>query len=352
MSATVFDPEVSMRALASRFVAVIGGGQAGLTHALCLRDCGVSVVWGAPGDEQAAQAGRHEGLRVLDLDDACEQSDVIVLLQADHVQRETYDAVIAPHVAPGDVLVLASGFNVAWDVIDVDPRLDVVVVTSLGSPHEVREAFVDGRGIPCVMAVAQDASGDAAETARAYAKALGGLRGGGIEASLKHLTTASVFGSHAVVDGVMLAVLEAGASVLTEAGVPSTLAYRAVIDHARRALDHVARDGASAYVREGSDWREYVAIASGRHIVSDRVKSQMKAAHHHIASGALAASFLEDVEKGGMLLESYRGRGLLESLDALGEGAGRGADLRDTSSVKSVSVNAVEERVGTSNYLR
>lgn len=315
MSKVLFDDVADVTDLQERFIAVVGGGPMGHAQALCLRDSGAKVLLGLADGDPYAEHARNLGFTVVDVPTACEESDTIVLLEADQLHRETYSSIIAPNVVAGDLLIFGSGFNVAFGFITPDPLLDVAMVAPQGTAKQVREEFTNGRGVAVAVAVHQDASGHAEKLTYAYAKALGGFRAGGVKTTVHQYTSAEVFGSYAVADGVLAACLESALAVLSTEGVPDVLAYFAVVHSAKSAVDAWAQRGI-AQTRSGhSDWARYTAEASGRHIVDAATRQQLQSVYQHIESGVLARQFLADVAAGSPLLARYEAAAAASGVD-------------------------------------
>ncbi|HOB04964.1 MAG TPA: ketol-acid reductoisomerase, partial [Propionibacteriaceae bacterium] len=225
MAEMFYDNDADLSLIQSRSVAVIGYGSQGHAHALSLRDSGVDVRVGLrPGSPSAAKA-EAEGLRVLPVAEAVEEADLIMILAPDQVQRTVYANDIEPHLAPGDALFFAHGFNIRFGYITPPEGVDVCMVAPKGPGHLVRREYANGRGVPAIIAVEVDATGNAWPLALSYAKAIGALRAGGIKTTFTEETETDLFGEQAVLCGGASALVQAGFETLIEAGYQPEVAY-------------------------------------------------------------------------------------------------------------------------------
>ncbi|HMR23556.1 MAG TPA: ketol-acid reductoisomerase, partial [Micropruina sp.] len=225
MAEMFYDDDADLSIIQNRVVAVIGYGSQGHAHALSLRDSGVDVRVGLrPGSKSAAKA-EAEGLRVLPVDQAAAEADLIMILAPDQYQRTIYAEQIAPNLQEGDALFFAHGFNIRFGYIQPPAGVDVCMVAPKGPGHLVRREYSEGRGVPVIVAVEKDESGEAWPLALSYAKAIGGLRAGGIKTTFTEETETDLFGEQAVLCGGASALVQAGFEVLTEAGYQPEVAY-------------------------------------------------------------------------------------------------------------------------------
>ena len=225
MAEIYYDDDADLSVIQSRKVAVIGYGSQGHAHTLNLRDSGVDVRVGLKEGSSSRAKAEAEGLKVLTPREAAAEADVIVILTPDQVQRHVYAKDIQPELKEGDVLVFGHGFNVRYGYIEAPAGVDVILVAPKAPGHTVRREFVDGRGIPDIIAVEQDASGQAWDLAKAYAKGIGGTRAGVIKTTFTEETETDLFGEQAVLCGGMSHLVQAGFETLTEAGYQPEIAY-------------------------------------------------------------------------------------------------------------------------------
>lgn len=220
-----YEKDGNLAYLKDKTVAIIGYGSQGHAHALNLRDSGVDVVVGLyPGSKSWSKA-EAAGLRVLSTADAARSADVIMILVADHIQGDLYKNDIAPHLAPGKTLMFAHGFNIHFGQIQPPANVDVSMIAPKAPGHRVREIFVEGSGVPALVAIQQDASGHALRDALAYAAGLGCLRAGVIETSFREETESDLFGEQAVLCGGLTSLIKKGFETLVEAGYAPEIAY-------------------------------------------------------------------------------------------------------------------------------
>src|SRR5579864_9252236 len=212
------DKDGSIEALKGKKIAIIGYGSQGHAHALNLRDSGLDVVVGLPESSKSRAKATSAGLKVLSTADAAKASDTMMVLVPDHIQGDLYASDIAPHLTAGKTLMFAHGFNIHFGFIKPPKDVDVSMVAPKAPGHRVREVFVEGSGVPAIVAVYQDASGKAMENALAYAAALGSLRAGVIETSFREETESDLFGEQAVLCGGAAELIRAGFETLVEAG--------------------------------------------------------------------------------------------------------------------------------------
>ncbi|RYE77358.1 MAG: ketol-acid reductoisomerase, partial [Myxococcales bacterium] len=237
MAELFYDDDADLSLIQGKNVAVIGYGSQGHAHALNLRDSGVDVRIGlAEGSKSKAKA-EAEGLRVLPVAEAVEESDVIVILTPDQVQRHVYTESIAPNLTAGDTLVFGHGFNIRFGYIKPAEGVDVIMVAPKAPGHTVRREFVAGRGIPDIIAVEQDASGQAWDVALSYAKGIGGTRAGVIKTTFTEETETDLFGEQAVLCGGVSHLVQAGFETLTEAGYQPEIAYFEVLHELKLIVD-------------------------------------------------------------------------------------------------------------------
>ncbi len=225
MAKMYYDDAVDLSVIQGRSVAVIGYGSQGHAHALSLRDSGVDVRVGLKEGSKSIAKAQAEGLRAVPVAEAVQEADVIMILAPDQVQRHVYAESIKPYLQPGDALFFAHGFNIRFGYIEAPEGVDVCMVAPKGPGHLVRREYVDGRGVPVLVAVEKDATGNAWPLTLAYARAIGGLRAGGIETTFTEETESDLFGEQAVLCGGLSKLVQGGFDTLVEAGFQPEIAY-------------------------------------------------------------------------------------------------------------------------------
>ncbi|TYL52127.1 ketol-acid reductoisomerase [Nocardioides sp. BGMRC 2183] len=319
MAEMFYDDDADLSLIQGKNVAVIGYGSQGHAHALNLRDSGVDVRVGlAEGSKSRAKA-EEEGLKVLNVAEAVEESDVIVILTPDQVQRHVYAESIQPHLAAGDTLVFCHGFNVRYGYIQAPEGVDVILVAPKAPGHTVRREYVAGRGIPDIIAVEQDASGQAWEVAKSYAKGIGGTRAGVIKTTFTEETETDLFGEQAVLCGGMSHLVQAGFEVLTEAGYQPEIAYFEVLHELKLIVDLMWEGGIAKQRWSISDTAEYGDYVSGPQVIDADTKERMKGILADIQDGSFAKRFIDDQDNGAVEFKKLREEEAGHPIEATGK---------------------------------
>lgn len=306
MAEMFYDDDADLALIQGKNVAVIGYGSQGHAHALSLRDSGVDVRIGLqPGSKSRAKA-EAEGLRVLTPAEAAEEADVIVILAPDQHQRKLYAEEIEPNITEGDTLVFGHGFNIRFGYITPPEGVDVFMVAPKGPGHLVRREYVDGRGVPVLVAVEKDASGRAWDLALSYAKAIGGLRAGGIKTTFTEETETDLFGEQAVLCGGASQLVMYGFEVLTEAGYQPEVAYFECLHELKLIVDLMYEGGIAKQRWSVSDTAEYGDYVSGPRVIDEHVKENMKGVLEDIKNGSFAKRFIDDQEAGSPEFRKFR----------------------------------------------
>jgi ketol-acid reductoisomerase len=313
-----YDDDADLSVIQGKNVAVLGYGSQGHAHALSLRDSGVDVRVGLPEGSKSRAKAEAEGLRVLSPAEAVEESDVIVVLAPDPAQRSLYAEAIAPNITPGDTLVFGHGFNIRFGYITPPEGVDVIMIAPKGPGHLVRREFVDGRGVPVLVAVEEDASGKAWDVALSYAKAIGGLRAGGIRTTFTEETETDLFGEQAVLCGGASQLVMYGFEVLTEAGYQPEVAYFECLHELKLIVDLMYEGGIAKQRWSVSDTAEYGDYVSGPRVIDERVKENMKAVLADIQNGSFAQRFIDDQDSGGPEFAALRAKGEQHPIEATG----------------------------------
>ncbi|MCW2537414.1 MAG: ilvC [Modestobacter sp.] len=299
MAAEMFyDDDADLSLIQGKQVAVIGYGSQGHAHSLSLRDSGVDVRIGLQEGSKSRAKAEAEGLRVLSVAEAVEEADVIVILAPDQVQRHVYAESIEPNLTPGDTLVFGHGFNIRFGYITPPEGVDVFMVAPKGPGHLVRREYVDGRGVPVLVAVEKDASGNAWPLALSYAKGIGGLRAGGIRTTFTEETETDLFGEQAVLCGGASQLVMYGFETLIEAGYQPEVAYFECLHELKLIVDLMYEGGIAKQRWSVSDTAEYGDYTSGPKVIDERVKATMKDVLTAIQDGSWAAGFIADQDAG------------------------------------------------------
>jgi ketol-acid reductoisomerase len=313
-----YDDDADLSLIAGKRVAVIGYGSQGHAHALNLRDSGVDVTVGLREGSSSRVKAENEGLKVAGVVEAVQGADVVVILAPDQVQRHLYRDEIAPNLKDGAALVFGHGFNIRFGYITPEAGHDVVMVAPKGPGHIVRREYVDGRGVPVIVAVEQDASGSAWELALSYAKGIGGLRAGGIKTTFTEETETDLFGEQAVLCGGASQLVQYGFETLTEAGYQPEVAYFEVLHELKLIVDLMVEGGIAKQRWSVSDTAEYGDYVSGPRVIDPSVKENMKAVLADIQNGAFAKRFIDDQDAGAPEFKELRAKGEAHPIEATG----------------------------------
>jgi ketol-acid reductoisomerase len=290
--------EADPKLLEGRRIAILGYGAQGHAHALNLKDSGCDVRVGLyPGSKSAARA-EADGLRVTSVELACEEADVIALLVPDERIPMVFEEGVKPHLKPGKALVFAHGFVIQYEQIKVDPSVDVVLAAPMGQGNAVRKLFTEGGGMPCLVAVHQDASGQAWGLALAYAQALGGARAGILETTFQEETETDLFAEQAVLVGGVNALVKASFETLVEAGYQPEVAYFTCLHELKAVVDVMQQVGLSGQRHLISNTAEYGGDRAGPRIVNAHARQALKLLLAEIRSGNFARSWMLESEYG------------------------------------------------------
>ncbi|WP_435742588.1 ketol-acid reductoisomerase [Nocardioides sp. SYSU DS0663] len=318
MAEMFYDDDADLSLIQGKNVAVIGYGSQGHAHALSLRDSGVDVRVGLQPGSKSREKAEAEGLRVVTPAEAAEEADVIVILAPDQHQRKLYAEEIEPHLAEGDTLVFGHGFNIRFGYITPPEGVDVFMVAPKGPGHLVRREYVDGRGVPVLVAVEKDASGKAWDLALSYAKGIGGLRAGGIKTTFTEETETDLFGEQAVLCGGASQLVQYGFEVLTEAGYQPEVAYFECLHELKLIVDLMYEGGIAKQRWSVSDTAEFGDYVSGPRVIDERVKQNMVGVLEDIKNGAFAERFITDQENGSPEFKKFREQGEQHPIEQTG----------------------------------
>ncbi|NND76109.1 MAG: ketol-acid reductoisomerase [Ilumatobacter sp.] len=299
MAVTVYyENDADSSIIRGRKVAVIGYGSQGHAHALNLKESGVDVCVGLREGSSSASKAEAAGLTVRSVGDAAAWADVIMLLAPDTEQKKIYDEHVAPHLADGDALAFAHGFNVRFGRIAAPAGVDVIMIAPKGPGHLVRRTYTEGGGVPTLIAVEQDASGNARALAMSYADAIGGTRAGVIETTFTEETETDLFGEQAVLCGGMTQLVRAGFETLTEAGYAPEMAYFECLHEVKLIVDLMYEEGIAGMRYSISDTAEYGDLTRGPRVVTADTKAEMKKILEEIQTGTFADEWVAESESG------------------------------------------------------
>ncbi len=306
MTTIYYDADADPSLIARRKVAVIGFGSQGHAHAMNLKDSGVDVIVGLREGSRRTRMASDAGLKVVDPATAAEWADVIMMLVPDQIQPQLYDEVIRPRLEPGDALFFAHGFGIHFGYITPPDTVDVVMVAPKGPGHLVRRQYIEGSGVPSLLAVHQDATGEAKALGLSYAYGIGGTRAGVIETTFKDETETDLFGEQVILCGGVDSLIQAAFETLVEAGYPAEMAYFEVLHELKLIVDLLFEGGISWMRHSVSDTAEYGDVTRGPRIVDDRTRAEMRRILAEIQSGEFAAEWMTEYAAGAPNLKRAR----------------------------------------------
>ena len=294
----LYNEHADLTLLDGKTVAIIGYGSQGHAHALNLKDSGVSVVVGLREDSPSVAQAQAEGLEVMSVADAASKGDLVMVLLPDERHHDVYNAEIADGLAPGNMLLFGHGFSVHYDEVEPPAEVDVVLVAPKGPGHLVRRQFEEGSGVPGLIAVEQDATGNAQQIALAYAKGIGCTRGGVIETTFKDETETDLFGEQAVLCGGASALVQAGFETLVEAGYDPQMAYFECLHELKLIVDLMYEKGLAGMRYSISNTAEFGDYSRGPRVINDAVRAEMKQILEEIQSGEFAREWIAENRAG------------------------------------------------------
>ena len=318
MAEIFYDSDADLSIVQGRKVAVLGFGSQGHAHALNLKDSGVDVVVGLLEGSKSRAKAQEQGLTVMTPSEAVKWANVIVVLAPDPKQRDLYTNDIAPNLQDGDALVFGHGFAIRFGFIKPPANVDVFLVAPKGPGHLVRREYVAGRGVPNLIAVEQDSTGNAMSLGLSYSKAIGGTRAGTIKTTFTEETETDLFGEQAVLCGGASQLVMYGFETLTEAGYQPEIAYFEVLHELKLIVDLMYEGGIAKQRWSVSDTAEYGDYVSGPRVIDPSVKENMKAVLKDIQSGAFADRFITDQDAGAPEFKALRDKGAAHPIEATG----------------------------------
>jgi ketol-acid reductoisomerase len=313
-----YDDDADLSIVQGRKVAVLGYGSQGHAHALSLRDSGVDVRVGLLEGSASRARAEEAGLRVVTPDVASAEADLIMILAPDHKQRTLYKDSVEPNLKDGDALFFGHGFNIRFGYIKPPGNVDVAMVAPKGPGHLVRREFVDGKGVPVLIAVEQDATGGAKDLALSYAKGIGGTRAGAIGTTFTEETETDLFGEQSVLCGGASQLVMYGFEVLTEAGYQPEIAYFECLHELKLIVDLMYEGGIAKQRWSVSDTAEYGDYVSGPRVIDPHVKDNMRQILSEIQDGSFAARFIADQDAGAPEFKALRAKGEQHPIEEVG----------------------------------
>ena len=298
MAEIFYDDDANLATIQRRHVAVLGYGSQGHAHALSLRDSGVDVRVGLPEGSGSRAKAEEDGLPVATPAEACEQADLIMVLVPDHLQRGLYAEAIAPSLVDGDALFFAHGLNIRYGLIEPPEGVDVCMVAPKGPGHLVRRQFNAGRGVPVLVAVERDATGQAWPLTLAYAKGIGGTRAGALKTTFKEETETDLFGEQTVLCGGVSELIKAGFGTLVDAGYQPEIAYFECLHEMKLIVDLMYEGGISKMYWSCSDTAEFGGYTRGPRIVNEQTREEMRQILAEIQDGRFARELVEEFDAG------------------------------------------------------
>jgi ketol-acid reductoisomerase len=294
MATIYYDQDANLAHLEGQTIAVIGYGSQGHAHALNAKESGLTVVVGLRPESASWSQAEAAGLRVMGVPEAVKVADIVMVLLPDEIQGRVYSEQIAPHLQAGNALAFAHGFNIHFGQIQPPRTIDVFMVAPKGPGHLVRRVYSDGGGVPCLLAIHQDATGTAKQRALAYAKAIGGTRAGVLETTFKEETETDLFGEQAVLCGGVTALMQAGFETLVDAGYDPEIAYFECLHEMKLIVDLIYEGGLERMRHSISNTAEYGDYKTGPRIITEATRAEMRRILAEIQSGEFAKDFLTE----------------------------------------------------------
>lgn len=311
--------DCDLNRLNGKTVAIMGYGSQGHAHALNLKESGVNVVVGLYEGSKSIAKAQQAGLEVLSVSEAAKKADIIMILLPDEIQAKVYNEEIKPYLTAGKTLAFAHGFNIHFNLIEPPKDVDVIMIAPKGPGHTVRSEYVEGKGVPCLIAIQQDASGNALANGLAYAAGIGGARAGVIETTFKIETETDLFGEQAVLCGGVCALMQAGFETLTEAGYAPENAYFECIHEMKLIVDLIYQGGFEAMRKSISNTAEFGDYEIGKRIITDETKKEMKKVLSEIQDGTFARNWINECNTNQIHFKTTRRLKAQHPLEAVGK---------------------------------
>ncbi len=346
MTTMYYEKDVNREILRDKKIAILGYGSQGHAHALNLKDSGYDVRVGLRLESSSVHKAEEAGLRVLSIADASKEADVIMILVPDTEQKKTYDAEIAPYLTAGKMLMFAHGFNIRFNLINPPADVDVTMIAPKGPGHLVRRTYLEGGGVPSLIAVHQDATGHAREIALAYADGIGATRAGVLETTFAEETETDLFGEQVVLCGGVTALVKAGYDTLVEAGYQPESAYFECLHELKLIVDLMYEEGITGMRFSVSDTAEYGDMTRGPRVINEAVKGEMRKILTEIQDGTFAAEWIQENEIGRPRYRELREAGKNHPIETIG------AELREMMPFVSAGKQKVSDVSGGDTDLK
>lgn len=301
-----YDSDADLNLLKEKKLTVIGFGSQGHAHALNLKESGMDVAVGLRKTSARWKEAEQSGVKVMTVDEASAWGDIIMILLPDQNHKEVYEKEIKPHLKAGKTLAFAHGFNILYKQVEPPKDVDVIMIAPKSPGHLVRRTYQEGSGTPCLIAIHQDATGNARNTALAWAKGIGGTRAGVIETTFKDETETDLFGEQAVLCGGSAELIKAGFETLVEAGYPADLAYFECMHELKLIVDLYYEGGLSRMNYSVSDTAEYGGMTRGPKVITSETKKVMKQILTDIQTGKFADEWITENKNGQPVLNKLR----------------------------------------------
>jgi ketol-acid reductoisomerase len=314
-----YDDDADLSLLDGKTVAIIGFGSQGHAHALNLKDSGVDVVVGLRDGSSSVEQARKDGLEVVGVADAASRGDVVMVLVPDELHHDVYESEIRDGIAPGNTLLFGHGFSVHYGEVEAPPGVDVGLVAPKGPGHLVRRQYLEGSGVPCLVAIDQDASGSALQLALAYAKGIGGTRGGVIETTFKDETETDLFGEQAVLCGGASELVQAGFETLVDAGYDPQMAYFECLHELKLIVDLMYEKGLQGMRFSISNTAEYGDYTRGKRVITEDTRQRMRDILKEIQSGDFAREWIAENRAGQENFKRMRAEQAGTEVEKVGE---------------------------------
>ena len=314
-----YDKDCDLSLIQGKKVTIVGYGSQGHAHANNLKESGVDVTVALRAGSASAAKAEQSGLTVKDIDDAVKDADVVMILAPDEHQARLYRDKVAPNIKEGAALAFAHGFNIHYGQIEPRADLDVIMIAPKGPGHLVRSTYTQGGGVPSLIAVYQDASGKAKDTALSYASANGGGRAGIIETNFREETETDLFGEQAVLCGGATALVQAGFETLVEAGYAPEMAYFECLHELKLIVDLMYEGGIANMRYSISNTAEYGDLSRGPRVITDETKAEMRRILTEIQNGEFAREFILENQAGAATLKAKRRIGREHPIETVGE---------------------------------